>query len=169
MHVEEELYDETYNFSKMGSKNGGHAHHDRCRGAAGNGKYTGADAFRIERKKPYSEDYSTVADDAEAEMKKNARPELKNPLKSIEKYQKVVICYPIWWHTAPMVVGTFLEAYDWTGKTIYPVSQSASMDRTQYKQSVTFIKDCAKGAKVDDGLFSESSSKIRNYVRKKIQ
>lgn len=48
-----------------------------------------------------------------------------------------------------MTVGTFLETYDLTGKTIYPISQSASMDVSQYNQSVEFIKECAKGAVVD--------------------
>ena len=63
-----------------------------------------------------------------------------------------------------MTVGTFLESYDLTGKTIYPISQSASMDRTQYEQSVEFIRECAKGASVDDGIFTRDSATIEHYV-----
>ena len=108
---------------------------------------TGADSFRIERETPYSDDYNTVAyGEAKDEADSNARPPLKNPLESVAAYDKIVLCYPIWWHTAPMTVGTFLETYDLTGKTIYPISQSASMDVSQYNQSVEFIKECAKGA-----------------------
>lgn len=92
---------------------------------------TGADSFRIERETPYSDDYTTVAyGEAKDEADNNARPSLKDPLESVAAYDKIVLCYPIWWHTAPMTVGTFLESYDLTGKTIYPVSQSASMDRS---------------------------------------
>ena len=126
---------------------------------------TGADYFRIEREIPYSTDYTETAyGDAKDEADNNARPPIKEPLASIEKYDKIIICYPIWWHTAPMTVGTFLESYDLTGKTIYPISQSASMDRTQYEQSVEFIRECAKGASVDDGIFTRDSATIEHYV-----
>lgn len=126
---------------------------------------TGADSFRIERETPYSDDYNTVAyGEAKDEADHNARPPLKDPLDSVAAYDKIVLCYPIWWHTAPMTVGTFLERYDLTGKTIYPVSQSASMSTSQYDQSVAFVKECAKGAIVDDGLFSKDNDAIREYV-----
>lgn len=126
---------------------------------------TGADSFRIEREVPYSTDYTTTAyGDAKEEAETNARPAIKDPLPSVAQYDKIVLCYPIWWHTAPMTVGTFLESYDMTGKRIYPVSQSASMDRSQYEESVAFIKDCAKGAIVDDGIFTKNNADIEKYV-----
>lgn len=126
---------------------------------------TGADSFRIERETPYSDDYNTVAyGEAKDEADSNARPPLKNPLESVAEYDQIVLCYPIWWHTAPMTVGTFLETYDLTGKTIYPISQSASMDVSQYNQSVEFIKECAKGAVVDDGLFTKDNAVIQSYI-----
>lgn len=130
---------------------------------------TGADSFRIERETPYSDDYTTVAyGEAKDEADANARPPIKDPLTSVAQYEKIIVCYPIWWHTAPMTVGTFLERYDLSGKYIYPVSQSASMDRGQFAQSVEFIKDCAKGAIVDDGLFSKDNTQIENYIKEKI-
>ncbi len=126
---------------------------------------TGADSFRIERETPYSDNYNEVAyGEAKDEADNNARPPIKDPLSSVEQYDRVVLCYPIWWHTAPMTVGTFLESYDFGGKYIYPVSQSASMDTSQYAQSVEFIKTCAPGAVVDDGLFSKDNSVIRSYI-----
>lgn len=63
-----------------------------------------------------------------------------------------------------MTVGTFLERYDLTGKAIYPVSQSASMNTSQYAQSVAFIRECAKGAVVDDGIFSKDNAAISGYI-----
>lgn len=126
---------------------------------------TGADAFRIERETPYSTDYNETAyGDAQVEAETNARPPIKNPLASVAQYDRIVLCYPIWWHTAPMTVGTFLEKYDLSGKTIYPVSQSASMSTSQYTQSVEFIKTCAKGATVDAGIFSKDNAAIASYI-----
>lgn len=126
---------------------------------------TGADSFRIERATPYSMDYNETAyGDAKVEAETNARPPIREPLASIAQYDKIVVCYPIWWHTAPMTVGTFLESYDLTGKSIYPVSQSASMDTSQYEQSVAFIRDCAKGANVDNGIFTKDDSVIQQYI-----
>ena len=128
---------------------------------------TGADSFRIERETPYSTDYTETAyGDAKAEADSNARPPIREPLASVAEYEGIIICYPIWWHTAPMTVGTFLESYDLTGKTIYPVSQSASMDRSQYAQSVEFIKECAGGAAVDDGIFTRDAAAIEDYVER---
>lgn len=126
---------------------------------------TGADSFQIEREVPYSSDYQTTAGEAKEEADTNARPAIKDPLESIAQYDKIIICYPIWWHTAPMTVGTFLESYDFTGKTIYPVSQSASMDKSQYAQSVAFIKECAKGATVEEGIFSRDNTAIQDYIK----
>ena len=126
---------------------------------------TGADSFRIERETPYSTDYNEVAyGEARTEADTNARPPIKKAPASLAEYDRMILCYPIWWHTAPMTVGTFLESYDLSGKYIYPISQSASMDRGQYEQSVTFIRECAKGAVVDDGLFTKDADAIRAYV-----
>lgn len=126
---------------------------------------TGADSFRIERETPYSDNYNEVAyGEAKDEADNNARPPIKAPLDSVEQYDRIVLCYPIWWHTAPMTVGTFLESYDLSGKYIYPVSQSASMDTSQYAQSVAFVKECAKGAVVDDGIFTKDNETIRSYI-----
>ena len=105
---------------------------------------------------------------AKKEKEDNERPPIKNPPESLDEYDKIVVCYPIWWHTAPMTVGTFLERYDLTGRTIYPVSQSASMDRSQYEESLAFIRGCAKGATVDDGIFSKDDTVIRNYINEKV-
>lgn len=60
--------------------------------------------------------------------------------------------------------GDLLESYNLTGKTIYPIPQSASMDVSWYNQSVAFVKECVKGADVDDGLFTKDNDEIRKYI-----
>ena len=62
--------------------------------------------------------------------------------------------HAIWCHTAPMIIGTFLEGYDLTGVEVYPFTQSASMDTEQFANSVVFVEENAVGATVHDGLFA---------------
>lgn len=56
-----------------------------------------------------------------------------------------------------MIIGTFLERYDLSGKEIYPFSQSSSMDTEQFETSMDFVRTSAQGATVHDGLFVEAS------------
>lgn len=56
-----------------------------------------------------------------------------------------------------MIIGTFLENYDFSGKELYPFSQSASMDTEQFNNSMDFVRTSAKGATVHDGLFVNAS------------
>ena len=127
---------------------------------------TGGTIFEIVREEPYPEDYTECTEVAKKEKEDNERPTIKNPPESLAEYDQIVVCYPIWWHTAPMCVGTFLEKYDLQGKTIYPVSQSASMDEDQFAESVEFVKACAKGAEVQEGLFVDADDKdaVADYV-----
>ncbi|MDE6473808.1 MAG: hypothetical protein K2L70_01730 [Clostridia bacterium] len=127
--------------------------------------------YKIERETPYSDDYTTVAyGEAKDEADNNARPPLKNLLSAQQMavYDTIILMYPIWWHTAPMVVGTFLETYDLSGVNIYPITQSASMDSAQFNQSFEFVATCAgKNGRpvVNGGLGTKSTSVIATYLR----
>ena len=118
---------------------------------------TGGDLFEIVPVEPYPTDYSECGDVALAERDSNARPEIQNLPESIEQYDTIFIGYPIWWHTAPMIIGTFLESYDLSGVDVYPFTQSASMDTEQFDQSMDFVRQAAAGATVHDGLFVRAS------------
>lgn len=80
-----------------------------------------ADTFKIEMKQPYSAQYMTCIEEAKKDLKENARPELVSMMDSIDKYDTIILAYPNYWGTIPMAVATFLEAYDFTGKTILPL------------------------------------------------
>ena len=82
---------------------------------------TGADTFKIEMKDPYSPVYMTCIDEAKKDKQNNARPELVNYPDDIEEYDTIVLGYPNYWGTFPMAVATFLERYDFKGKTILPL------------------------------------------------
>ncbi|WP_039764165.1 MULTISPECIES: flavodoxin [unclassified Caldicellulosiruptor] len=83
-------------------------------------KLTGGDLFEIKPAKQYPEDYYEMTEVAKEEKRKNARPELANELEDISPYEVVFLGYPNWWGTMPMAVFTFLESYDFAGKTIAP-------------------------------------------------
>lgn len=118
---------------------------------------TKGEIFEIVPKKPYPEDYTACTEVALEERDKNARPEIQNLLQSVSEYDNIIIGYPIWWHTAPMIIGTFLENYDLNGIDVYPFSQSASMDEDQFAQSMEFVRNCSGNGTVHDGLFTRPS------------
>ena len=80
-----------------------------------------ADTFKIEMKNPYSPVYMTCIEEAKKDLRAGARPELVSLPESIDEYDTVILAYPNYWGTMPMAVLTFLEAFDFTGKTILPL------------------------------------------------
>lgn len=83
-------------------------------------KAVGGDLFELETVREYAADYHACTEEAMAEKKSNARPALKKLPDSIDQYDVIFLGYPNWWGTAPMPVFTFLDAFDFTGKTIVP-------------------------------------------------
>ncbi len=127
---------------------------------------TGGDLLELVPLTAYPTDYTACTKVALEERDNNARPAIQNLPSSIDEYDTILIGYPIWWHTAPMIIGTFLESYDLTGIDVYPFTQSASMNRQQFENSMEFVRECAKGASVHDGLFVRYSdtSAIVTYL-----
>lgn len=118
---------------------------------------TGGDLLEIQPETPYPENYNECGDVALAERDNNERPAIANLPDSIDQYDTILIGYPIWWHTAPMIIGTFLESYDLTGVDVYPFTQSDSMDTEQFNNSISFVRESAGNATVYDGLFARPS------------
>lgn len=79
---------------------------------------TGGDLFQIETVKAYPEDYTATTRVAQVEMNDEARPELTESIDNLDSYEVIYLGYPNWWGTMPMAVYTFLEAYDFSNKTI---------------------------------------------------
>jgi flavodoxin len=83
-------------------------------------KLTGGDAFRIHAVKDYPADYNEITTVAKQELRQNARPVLSGHVDNMDEYSVIFLGYPNWWGTMPMAVLTFLEEYDFSGKTIRP-------------------------------------------------
>ncbi len=116
---------------------------------------TGADVFRIEMKKPYSDDYMTCIDEAKKDLKAKARPELVKMPDSMDDYETVILAYPNYWGTAPMAVFTFLESFDFAGKTILPLCTNEGSGMGASERD---IKAACPGAKLVKGLSVTGSS-----------
>jgi len=80
----------------------------------------GGDLFRIETVEEYPLDHDPLVDQAAEEQDENKRPELLNHVENFEQYETIILGYPNWWADLPMPVYTFLEEYDFGGKTIIP-------------------------------------------------
>ena len=109
----------------------------------------GCDTFKIEMKKPYSPVYMTCIEEAKEDLRKKARPELVSFPDSIDEYDTIILAYPNYWGTMPMAVFTFLEKYDFTGKTILPLCTNEGSGMGGSERD---IKKTAKGADVKKGL-----------------
>lgn len=83
---------------------------------------TGADLFEIKPAIPYTkEDLNWMNKNSRSsvEMKdKASRPEIAEMCENMTEYERVFLGFPIWWYVAPTIINTFLESYDFSGKTI---------------------------------------------------
>ena len=114
-----------------------------------------ADTFKIEMKTPYSPVYMTCIEEAKRDLRAKARPELVSLPDSIDAYDNVVLAYPNYWGTMPMAVFTFLEAFDFTGKTILPLCTN---EGSGMGSSEGDIQRTCPGAAVRSGLSVTGSS-----------
>ena len=119
-----------------------------------------ADLYEIVPQVPYtSEDLNYSNDDCRANQEQNdptARPAISGGVENMEDYEVIFLGYPIWWGDAPKIISTFLETYDFDGKTIVPFCTSGS---SSIGGSVSDLEALTDGATWLDGQrFSGSAS-----------
>lgn len=112
-------------------------------------RQTGFDLFAIECETPYSDDYETVLEQAQADQNAQARPALASHVSDMAQYDTIILGYPNWWASIPMPVASFLEEYDLAGKTILPF---CSHGGGRFGQSLTAIAKLAPNATLLEGL-----------------
>ena len=110
---------------------------------------TGGKLYKIEQAQPYSEDYRTCIAEAKADLQSKARPEVLNLPDDLDAYDEIYLGYPNYWGMMPMAVYTFLENYDFTGKTIHPF---CTHEGSGLSGTVRDIQKAAPGAVVTRGL-----------------
>jgi flavodoxin len=107
-----------------------------------------------------------------AEKKAGTRPALKKLPESIDEYDTIFLGYPNWWSTAPMAVFTFLDAFNFSGKTIIPFCTN---EGSGLGSSESDIRRECHGAKVESGLSirgseaADSKNKVTKWALGKIR
>ena len=109
---------------------------------------TGADLYQIHTDHYYRKSFAGTAATAWIEEQLDLRPKLAAKLDNLDDYDTIYVGYPIWWFNAPMAIGSFLESYDLSGKTVIPFCTSQDND---ISVSMDYIRECANGANVLDG------------------
>ena len=124
---------------------------------------TDSDIFEIVPATPYSDDYDTVVDLAQAEQSEDARPAIADSIENIADYDVIYVGYPNWWGDMPMILYTFFDSYDFSGKTVAPFCTSGG---SGLSNTVNKMKELEPEATVTDGLHigSGSSSNPDNAV-----
>ena len=99
----------------------------------------GADLYEIKPEMPYTEEdlnWKNPKSRSSLEMKEAAsRPAIAKGDLDLSSYRRVFIGFPIWWYVAPAIVNTFLESYDFSGKTLVPFATSggSGLGKTEEK------------------------------------
>jgi flavodoxin len=120
---------------------------------------TEAELFKIEQQVPYAADYDTCIAQAKKDLQAKTRPTLVSMPDSLNDYDEIYLGYPNYWGDMPMAVYTFLENFDWNGKTIRPfcTHEGSGLSGTERK-----IQAACKGATVTSGLAIQGGSVDRS-------
>lgn len=121
---------------------------------------TDSDIFEIVPKTPYNSEYNTLTNDAKAEQQNNARPEIAGSIENIGDYDTIYVGFPIWWGDMPMILYTFFDTYDLSGKTValFCTSGGSGLSNT-----VNEVKELEPNATVTKGLHIGSGSASTPY------
>lgn len=125
-----------------------------------------ADIYEIVPEEPYTDadlDYNDNNSRTTIEMNDpDARPAISGSVENMEQYDIVFIGYPIWWYVAPTIINTFLESYDFSGKTIVPFATSggSGMGSTNEKLAPSCPGAILMKGKMLNGLLSQEELKV---------
>jgi len=120
----------------------------------------GADLYAIEPEVPYTKaDLNWMNKNSRSSVEMNdpaSRPEIAGKRDNMDEYDTIFVGFPIWWYVAPTIINTFLESYDFTGKTIIPFATSggSGMGKTNEK-----LQPSCPGAKLIEGKVWKKNAK----------
>ena len=108
------------------------------------------------------EEYGNLQEEAEAEILEGARPEITFSVDNVEDYDTVFVGYPIWWNEAPAMIATFLESYNFAGKTIIPFCTSGS---DSIDHSLHIFGEICPDATIAEGLTANNEDDIEPWLQ----
>ena len=134
---------------------------------------TGGDLIRVTAKEAYPDNYNDTADRAKNEVDNGIRPEINVDLtpEQMAQYETVFFGFPVWWYDLPMSMWTFLESYDWGGKTIIPFfshegsSNGAGALPTVEKLAAGATVRSGDALSIRGGNVASSENDVRDWVK----
>ena len=131
-------------------------------------KAVGGDLFEIETVRTYDTDYMKCIEEAKAELRTKARPELKQYLDSINEYDNIFVCGPCWWGTFPMGMFTQLEKLNFGGKRVVALMTHEGSGLGSCERDLKKIckgADFGKGLAVHGGSSAQSETTVANWAK----
>lgn len=119
---------------------------------------TGADLFHIEPEVPYPTDHDTLVDQAAEEQDNEARPAIKDTIENFDQYDTVFVGYPNWWGDMPMILYTFFDTYDFSGKTVIPFNTHGG---SGFSNTIDTIAELEPDATIYEDGFTVSRNNVQ--------
>ena len=126
-----------------------------------------ADIHEIKPEKPYTDadlDWQDKQSRSTIEMKdKSSRPAITDKLTNMQEYDVVYVGFPIWWYTCPTIINTFMESYDFKGKTVIPFATSGG---SSIKKACEDLKTAYPDVNWKEGKLLNGTSKkeMENWI-----
>ena len=134
---------------------------------------TGADLFRIEPVNPWPTDHKPLIAQAKNEQMRDFRPAIAKPLTNLADYHTIFLGYPNWWADMPMILYTFLESYDFSGKRIVPFSTHGGSGFSGTIGTIADLQPKAEvmrnGYTVSRDVVAEAAPKINAWVKETVE
>ncbi len=124
---------------------------------------TGGDIFRIEPETPYPTDHRTLVELAKDEQNRNFRPVIKGHIDNLDKYDTIFVGYPNWWGDMPMILYSFFDEYDFSGKTIIPFNTHGG---SGFSHTINVITELEPNATVNKNGFTVSRNTVQDSETK---
>lgn len=115
----------------------------------------GGDLYSIDTSIAYP--VRTLIDYAADEQEKSVRPELVNHIENFDQYDTIFIGYPTWWYDLPMVMYSFFDEYDFSGKTIIPFN---THNGSRFSGTIQTIEQLEPNATVIEGGFTVNERNV---------
>ena len=129
----------------------------------------GGGLFRIETVQQYPLDHDALVDQAAEEQDAGARPELSTHIENLGQYDTIFLGYPNWWGDLPMPLYTFLEEYDFAGKTIIPFCPHGGSGFSRTERTIAELQPEAvvseNGLAISRNAVSGSAEEVASWAK----
>lgn len=127
-------------------------------------KKTGGDIFEIKPKIPYPREHDTLVTQGNGERKRGFKPELDRTIPNLEEYDTIFVGYPIWWYGFPMIMYTFFETNNLSGKRVIPFSTHGGSGFLGTIEEMTQLLPNSNVEKSGLTIFRNRMSRMENEI-----